>query len=145
MTWAKSLWRLILCLPLNTVFSLRSLSFLQSILVNEILMYVERSEGSMLVHGVGLCVALFITEFGKAFFASLLWAVNLRSAIRMKVAFSMLAFQKIITLRTLSDISVGEVIFFFCFVINSLKVAEVMFRFCTQSSEMSNNICGNMT
>ncbi|KAK3528342.1 hypothetical protein QTP86_033632 [Hemibagrus guttatus] len=81
-----------------------------SVVVNEILTYVEQSEGSMLVHGIGLCVALFITEFCKAFFASLMWAVNLRTAIRIKGAFSMLAFQKIITLRTLSDVTVGEMI-----------------------------------
>ncbi|XP_017314285.1 ATP-binding cassette sub-family C member 12 isoform X2 [Ictalurus punctatus] len=81
-----------------------------SILVHEILTYVEKSDRSALVHGVGLCVALFISEFSKAFFASLLWAVNLRTAIRMKGAFSMLAFQKIITLRTLSDVTVGEMI-----------------------------------
>lgn len=93
----------------NTLFSLHSLRVVQSILVHEILTYVEKSDGSALVHGVGLCVALFISEFSKAFFASLLWAVNLRTAIRMKGAFSMLAFQKIITLRTLSDVTVGEV------------------------------------
>ncbi|XP_058238228.1 ATP-binding cassette sub-family C member 12 isoform X1 [Hemibagrus wyckioides] len=81
-----------------------------SILVNEILTYVEQFDGSMLGHGLGLCVALFITEFSKAFFASLMWAINLRTAIRMKGAFSMLAFQKIITLRTLSDVTVGEMI-----------------------------------
>lgn len=77
--------------------------------MKEILTYVEQSDESLLVHGVGLSVALFISEFSKAFFASLLWAINLRSAIRMKGAFSMLAFQKVITLRTLSDITVGEV------------------------------------
>ncbi|XP_026793420.3 ATP-binding cassette sub-family C member 12 isoform X1 [Pangasianodon hypophthalmus] len=81
-----------------------------SILVNEILTYVEQPEGSTLVHGVGLCVALFISEFSKAFFASLFWAINLRTSIRMKGAFSMLAFQKIIKLRTLSDVTVGEMV-----------------------------------
>ncbi|KAM9493789.1 ATP-binding cassette sub-family C member 12 [Clarias gariepinus] len=81
-----------------------------SILMNEILTFVEQSDGSALGHGIGLCLALFISEFGKAFFASLLWAVNLRTAIRMKGAFSMLAFQKIITLRTLNDLTVGEMI-----------------------------------
>ncbi|KAL7833683.1 hypothetical protein AOLI_G00286430 [Acnodon oligacanthus] len=80
-----------------------------SILVYEILRYVEVL-GSSLLYGVGLCVALFVTEFCKAFFASLLWAVNLRTAIRMKGAFSMLAFEKIISLRTLSGITVGETI-----------------------------------
>ncbi|XP_060715255.1 ATP-binding cassette sub-family C member 12 [Tachysurus vachellii] len=81
-----------------------------SILVNMILTYVEKTEGTTLVHGVGLCVALFVSEFSKAFFASLLWAINLRTGIRMKGAFSMLAFNKIIRLRTLSDVTVGEMI-----------------------------------
>uniref|UniRef100_A0A8C7JY84 ATP binding cassette subfamily C member 12 n=1 Tax=Oncorhynchus kisutch TaxID=8019 RepID=A0A8C7JY84_ONCKI len=65
---------------------------------------------STLLHGVGLCVALFISEFSKAFFASLLWAVNLRTAIRVKSAFSVVAFQKIISLRSVSNLSVGEMI-----------------------------------
>ncbi|KAI5626170.1 multidrug resistance-associated protein 9, partial [Silurus asotus] len=81
-----------------------------AILVKEILMYVEQSDKRTLVYGVGLCVALFISEFSKIIFGSLLWAVNLRTAIRVKGAFSMLAFQKIITLRTLSDVTVGEMI-----------------------------------
>ncbi|XP_051563276.1 ATP-binding cassette sub-family C member 12-like [Myxocyprinus asiaticus] len=81
-----------------------------SILVYEILNYVEKPETSTLLRGVGLCVALFISEFSKAFFASLLWAVNLRTAVRVKGAFSMLAFKTIISLRTLTSISVGETI-----------------------------------
>lgn len=75
----------------------------------EILNYVEQPEASTLLHGVGVCVALFISEFSKAYFTSLLWAVNLRTAVRVKGAFSMLAFTKIISLRNLTSISVGEV------------------------------------
>ncbi|XP_043101407.1 ATP-binding cassette sub-family C member 12 [Puntigrus tetrazona] len=81
-----------------------------SILVNQILSYIEQPGSSTLLHGVGLCVALFVGEFSKAFFASLLWAVNLRTAIRAKGAFSMLAFNKIISLRSLTSISIGETI-----------------------------------
>uniref|UniRef100_A0A8C2GX60 ATP-binding cassette, sub-family C (CFTR/MRP), member 12 n=1 Tax=Cyprinus carpio TaxID=7962 RepID=A0A8C2GX60_CYPCA len=62
------------------------------------------------LRGIGLCVALFVGEFSKAFFASLLWAVNLRTAVRVKGAFSMLAFKKIISLRSLTSISIGETI-----------------------------------
>uniref|UniRef100_A0AAR2LIF8 ATP-binding cassette sub-family C member 5 n=1 Tax=Pygocentrus nattereri TaxID=42514 RepID=A0AAR2LIF8_PYGNA len=75
----------------------------------KILRYAEEPDSSTLLYGVGLCVALFVTEFCKAFFASLFWAVNLRTAIRMKGAFSILAFEKIISLRTLNGITVGEV------------------------------------
>lgn len=81
-----------------------------SILVYEILNYAEKPSAYAVYHGVGLCVALFISEFSKAFFASLLWALNLRTAIRVKGAFSMLAFKKIISLRSLTNISVGETI-----------------------------------
>uniref|UniRef100_A0A673MNF8 ABC transmembrane type-1 domain-containing protein n=1 Tax=Sinocyclocheilus rhinocerous TaxID=307959 RepID=A0A673MNF8_9TELE len=81
-----------------------------SILVHEILSYIEQPESSTLLHGIGLCVALFLSEFSKAFFSSLLWAVNLRTAVRMKGAFSMLAFKKIISLRSLTSISIGETI-----------------------------------
>ncbi|MCJ8747229.1 hypothetical protein PDJAM_G00151060 [Pangasius djambal] len=101
--------RFLVCCIVAVLFTL-SVFIGPSILVNEILTYVEQSEGSTLVHGVGLCVALFISEFCKAFFSSLLWAINLRTSVRMKGAFSMLAFQKIITLRTLSDVTVGEMI-----------------------------------
>ncbi|XP_007244903.3 ATP-binding cassette sub-family C member 12 isoform X2 [Astyanax mexicanus] len=81
-----------------------------SILVYEILQYAEEPGSSTLLYGVGLCVALFVTEFSKAIFASLLWAVNLRTAIRLKGAFSMLAFYKIISLQTLHGVTVGEMI-----------------------------------
>ncbi|XP_062845964.1 ATP-binding cassette sub-family C member 12 [Trichomycterus rosablanca] len=81
-----------------------------SIVMNQILLYAAEPEASTLVHGVGLCAALFVTEFSKAFFASLLWAVNLRTAIRLKGAFSVLAFQKIISLRALSSVTVGELV-----------------------------------
>ena len=81
----------------------------QAVLVYEILNYAEAPGTSTLLHGVGLCVALFTSEFSKAFFVSLLWAVNLRTAIRVKSAFSVVAFQKIISLRSVSNLSVGEV------------------------------------
>uniref|UniRef100_A0A8C2GWP5 ATP-binding cassette sub-family C member 5 n=1 Tax=Cyprinus carpio TaxID=7962 RepID=A0A8C2GWP5_CYPCA len=78
--------------------------------LNEILSYIEQPGSSTELRGIGLCVALFVGEFSKAFFASLLWAVNLRTAVRVKGAFSMLAFKKIISLRSLTSISIGETI-----------------------------------
>ncbi|KAL2076903.1 hypothetical protein ACEWY4_027504 [Coilia grayii] len=65
-----------------------------AVLVHEILGHVESAGGSV----------------GKAFLISLLWALNLRTAIRLKGAFSMLAFRKIISIRALTTVSVGEVI-----------------------------------
>lgn len=81
----------------------------QAVLVNAILNYVEAPGESPVSYGVGLCIGLFTTEFFKAFFISLLWALNLRSAVRLKGAFSSVAFQKVISLRVHSGISMGEV------------------------------------
>lgn len=95
---------------LVSIFFTLSVFIGPAVLVYEIQNYAEAPGTSTLVHGVGLCVALFISEFSKAFFASLLWAVNLRTAIRVKSSFSIIAFQKIISLRSISNISVGEMI-----------------------------------
>lgn len=82
---------------------------LQAVLVYEILNYVDDPEKSTVSHGVGLSFALFSSEFFKAFLISLLWALNLRTAVRLKGAFSAVAFQKVISLRVHSGISMGEV------------------------------------
>ena len=88
-----------------------ALSF-QAVLVYKILNYAENPERSTVSHGVGLAFGLFCTEFGKAFFISLLWALNLRTAVRLKGAFSTIAYQKVISLRVHSGISMGEVTVF---------------------------------
>lgn len=85
-----------------------SLSF-QGVLVHEILNYISQPEKYTVSHGVGLSIALFTSEFFKAFLVSLLWALNLRTAVRLKGAFSSMAYQKAISLRALGNISVGEV------------------------------------
>uniref|UniRef100_A0AAQ5YG79 ATP-binding cassette, sub-family C (CFTR/MRP), member 12 n=1 Tax=Amphiprion ocellaris TaxID=80972 RepID=A0AAQ5YG79_AMPOC len=65
---------------------------------------------STVTRGVGLAIGLFTTEFFKAFLISLLWAMNLRTAVRLKGAFSSMGFQKVISLRVHSGISMGEMI-----------------------------------
>ncbi|KAM6950575.1 ATP-binding cassette sub-family C member 12-like [Lycodopsis pacificus] len=81
-----------------------------AVLVYEILNYNEDPEKSTVSYGVGLSFALFASEFSKAFLISLLWALNLRTAVRLKGAFSSVAFQKVISLRVHSGISMGEMI-----------------------------------
>uniref|UniRef100_A0AAX7T572 ATP-binding cassette, sub-family C (CFTR/MRP), member 12 n=1 Tax=Astatotilapia calliptera TaxID=8154 RepID=A0AAX7T572_ASTCA len=61
-------------------------------------------------YGVGLSIGLFTTECCKALLISLLWSINLRTAVRLKGAFSTVAFQKIISLRVYSGVSMGEMI-----------------------------------
>ncbi|XP_070762761.1 ATP-binding cassette sub-family C member 12 [Enoplosus armatus] len=81
-----------------------------AVLVYEILNYANDPGKSSVSHGIGLAFALFTSEFSKAFFISLLWAINLRTAVRLKGAFSSVAFQKVISLRVHSGISIGEMI-----------------------------------
>ncbi|KAM3877094.1 ATP-binding cassette sub-family C member 12 [Diretmus argenteus] len=81
-----------------------------AILVHKVLSYVDDVQASTVAHGIGLCFALFTAEFSKAFLCSLMWAVNLRMAVRVKGAFAMLCFKKIISLRVDSSLSIGEMI-----------------------------------
>ncbi|KAK1161959.1 multidrug resistance-associated protein 9-like [Acipenser oxyrinchus oxyrinchus] len=78
-------------------------------LVFNILQHIESFSPDR-IHGVGLCIALFVSEFTKIFFVSLTWAINYRIAVRLKSAFSTVAFQKVVNLKSLGNISVGEVI-----------------------------------
>ncbi|XP_042293366.1 ATP-binding cassette sub-family C member 12-like isoform X2 [Sceloporus undulatus] len=80
-----------------------------TVLIHSILQYGE-SGSRDLVRGIGLCVALFLTEFSKVLFWALAWAVNYRTAIRLKVAMSTVAFEKLLAFKSLSHISFGEVI-----------------------------------
>ncbi|XP_035537849.1 multidrug resistance-associated protein 9 [Morone saxatilis] len=92
------------------VLSMVAAFFGPAVLVYQILNYTDHPELSTTFHGVGLAFALFTSEFFKAFLISLLWALNLRTAVRLKGAFSSMAFQKVISLRVHSGISMGEMI-----------------------------------
>uniref|UniRef100_A0A668A2M9 ATP-binding cassette, sub-family C (CFTR/MRP), member 12 n=1 Tax=Myripristis murdjan TaxID=586833 RepID=A0A668A2M9_9TELE len=81
-----------------------------SILVHQILSLVERLDSSSLAVGVALSVALFLSEFLRCFSLALLWALNLRTAVRLKGAFSLLAFNKMVSLRSHSGLSTGKVV-----------------------------------
>ncbi|KAL7406371.1 hypothetical protein ABVT39_018840 [Epinephelus coioides] len=92
------------------VFAMASMFIGPAVVVYEILKYVEDPEKSTVYSGVGLAFALFTSEFSKAFLISLMWALNLRTAVRIKGAYSLVAFQKVISLRVHSGISMGEMI-----------------------------------
>lgn len=84
------------------------LAVLQTVLIHQILRQTESATRSVWV-GVGLCVTLFVTEFTKVLFWALAWAINYRTAIRLKVALSTLVFENLVSFKTLTRISVGEV------------------------------------
>ncbi|XP_019731916.1 multidrug resistance-associated protein 9 [Hippocampus comes] len=81
-----------------------------AVLVHLIMNHVSDPSKSTQIYGIGLCFALFTTEFFKSFFISLVWAVTVRTAVRLKGAVSMLAYQKVISQRVHSGISMGEII-----------------------------------
>uniref|UniRef100_A0A2K5X360 ATP-binding cassette sub-family C member 12 n=1 Tax=Macaca fascicularis TaxID=9541 RepID=A0A2K5X360_MACFA len=80
-----------------------------TVLIHQILQQTESTSGNVWV-GIGLCIALFVTEFTKVFFWALAWAINYRTAIRLKVALSTLVFENLLSFKTLTHISVGEVL-----------------------------------
>ncbi|XP_078400455.1 ATP-binding cassette sub-family C member 12 [Cetorhinus maximus] len=80
-----------------------------AVLVHAILQHIEKKSES-LVYGVGLCFALFTTELLKTFLFSVTWAINYQTGIRLKGAISTLAFVKLVHLKDLNNISIGEVV-----------------------------------
>ncbi|XP_054426212.1 ATP-binding cassette sub-family C member 12-like [Pteronotus mesoamericanus] len=80
-----------------------------TVLIHQILWQTESAAGDVWV-GVGLCVALFATEFTKVLFWALAWAINYRTAIRLKVAVSTLVFEHLMSFKMLTHVSVGEVL-----------------------------------
>lgn len=90
---------------LLTVLSMSS----QGVLVHEILSYVVHPEMSSVLGGVALCAAVVSVEIFRVVCLGLSWALNLRTGIRLKAGFCMLGFNKILSLRTLSGSSVGQV------------------------------------
>ncbi|XP_061450655.1 ATP-binding cassette sub-family C member 12-like [Rhineura floridana] len=80
-----------------------------TVIIHNILWHSESGSRDV-VKGIGLCVALFLTEVSKVLFWSLTWAVNYRTAIRLKVAVTTITFEKLLSFKTLAHISVGEMI-----------------------------------
>ncbi|KAM6430098.1 LOW QUALITY PROTEIN: ATP-binding cassette sub-family C member 12-like [Liasis olivaceus] len=102
--------RILIDLIANTFYVIFS-ALGPTVIIHNILQYSERgSRDSM--KGIGLCVALFFTEFSKVVFWSLTWAVNYRTAIRVKVAVTTVAFEKLLSFKSLTQTSLGEMINF---------------------------------
>ncbi|XP_053126322.1 ATP-binding cassette sub-family C member 12 isoform X2 [Hemicordylus capensis] len=80
-----------------------------TVIIHKILWHAESSSNDDLT-GIGLCIGLFTSEICKVVFWSLAWAINYRTAIRLKVAISTVAFEKLLSFNSLTHISVGEVI-----------------------------------
>ncbi|XP_005722919.1 multidrug resistance-associated protein 5 [Pundamilia nyererei] len=80
-----------------------------AILVKSLLEYSQSSESSVW-YGLSLAAGLFLMELMRSWSLGLMWAVNYRTAARLRGATLTLAFHKILRLRSTKDISPGELI-----------------------------------
>ncbi|XP_038609802.1 multidrug resistance-associated protein 9 [Tachyglossus aculeatus] len=80
-----------------------------TVLLHKILEHTEKRSSNLLI-GISLCVALFLTELTKVVFWALAWAINYRTAIRLRVAISTVVFENLVSSKALTHVSVGEVI-----------------------------------
>ncbi|XP_049976741.1 ATP-binding cassette sub-family C member 12 isoform X2 [Alexandromys fortis] len=81
-----------------------------TVLIHQILQHITSISSGHVGIGICLCLALFVTEFTKVLFWALAWAINYRTAIRLKVALSTLVFENLLSFKTLTHISAGEVL-----------------------------------
>ncbi|KAK9392721.1 multidrug resistance-associated protein 9-like [Crotalus adamanteus] len=82
-----------------------------TLIFHNILQYSDK-DSKDLVEGVGLCMALFFTEFSKVVLWSLTWAINYRTAVRVKVAVTTVAFENLLACKSLKHTSLGTLINF---------------------------------
>ncbi|XP_072524361.1 ATP-binding cassette sub-family C member 5 isoform X2 [Salminus brasiliensis] len=80
-----------------------------ALLVRALLEYSQSSE-VWLLYGLALVGGIFLMELARSWSLALMWAVNYRTATRLRGAALTFAFQKILRLRSTKDISTGELI-----------------------------------
>lgn len=80
----------------------------QALLVRALLEYTQSSE-SCVPYGLSLVAGIFFLELMRSWSLALMWAVNYRTAARLRGAALTFAFHKILRLRSTKDISPGEV------------------------------------
>uniref|UniRef100_A0A8C6K9F3 ATP-binding cassette sub-family C member 5 n=1 Tax=Nothobranchius furzeri TaxID=105023 RepID=A0A8C6K9F3_NOTFU len=80
-----------------------------ALLVRALLEYSQSPQHSV-PYGLSLVVGIFLMELMRSWSLALMWAVNYRTAARLRGAALTFAFQKILRLRSTKDISPGELI-----------------------------------
>lgn len=94
-------------LPLSSL-SLSLSVPLQALLVRALLEYSQSAQASV-PYGLCLVLGIFLMELMRSWSLGLMWAVNYRTAARLRGAALTLAFNKILRLRSTKDIGPGEV------------------------------------
>uniref|UniRef100_A0A673BMF8 ATP-binding cassette sub-family C member 5 n=1 Tax=Sphaeramia orbicularis TaxID=375764 RepID=A0A673BMF8_9TELE len=93
----------------RTLVAMFSLLVTMALLVRSLLEYAQSSE-SCVLYGLSLVAGIFLMELIRSWSLALMWAVNYRTAARLRGAALTFAFHKILCLRNTKDISPGELI-----------------------------------
>lgn len=80
----------------------------QALLVRALLEYSQSSQ-IYVPYGLSLAAGIFLMELMRSWSLTLMWAVNYRTAARLRGAALTFAFNKILRLRSTKDIGPGEV------------------------------------
>ncbi|XP_076862008.1 ATP-binding cassette sub-family C member 5 isoform X2 [Brachyhypopomus gauderio] len=94
-----------LCLLLTTATGFAG----PAVLIRALLEYCQGSERRLL-YGLGLVGGIFLMELARSWTMALTWAVNYRTAARLRGAALMFAFQKLLRLRSTKDMGAGELV-----------------------------------
>ncbi|XP_034546003.1 multidrug resistance-associated protein 5 [Notolabrus celidotus] len=106
-------WRFCQTRMLVAVFSLlltMVAGFVGPALMVRALLEYSQSAQSNVLYGLSLVVGIFLMELMRSWSLALMWAVNYRTAARLRGAALTFAFNKILRLRSTKDISPGELI-----------------------------------
>ncbi|XP_059214757.1 ATP-binding cassette sub-family C member 12-like [Centropristis striata] len=101
--------RLLAIVFFATLFML-FLFFSSGVLVYHIVLYIMHPDLSSVGGGLGLCLVFFLALVLKIVCFSVMWTINIRTAIRMRTGFCMMGFHKILSLRTHAGVSVGQMV-----------------------------------
>lgn len=80
-----------------------------ALLIRALLEYSQCSEVKLL-YGLALVGGIFLMELTRSWSLAFMWAVNYRTAARLRGAALTFAFQKILQLRSTKDVSTGELV-----------------------------------
>eukprot|EP00117_Sycon_ciliatum_P013217 scpid14143/ scgid13961/ Multidrug resistance-associated protein 5; ATP-binding cassette sub-family C member 5; Multi-specific organic anion transporter C; SMRP; pABC11 len=94
------------------MFLYQVMSFLSSsIFVFQLVQFTERPpESSTLADGLIVAFAFLINELLRSFFFSIHWYFALQSALRFRAALNMIVFDKVMRLRNLGKMTIGQVV-----------------------------------
>lgn len=73
-----------------------------------LLEYSQKAD-SLLSYGLALVAGIFLMELIRSWSLAFMWAINYRTAARLRGAALTFAFNKILRLRSVKDVGPGEV------------------------------------